>query len=286
MEKHLHIDDLKISYKHYGDIHSSNKILCLHGFQDNLSTFDNLAPLLVSNNNYQLISMDFEGHGHSDHYSKQTDYLFFFRVRTIFLFLEILNWKNIILIGHSMGANVAIFFAGTFPNLIKKLILIEGIGAINQNYNLPETFEKNIIFYQKTHNRKPNLYNSKEEMVKKYMKKVNYIKKENAIKLIDRGSEEVKIDSKIFYKFKHDTQLIRPTTHKILNQDILSFIQRINCPTLLIIGKESWLNNYLNSNFIKERMKTFVNLESIYLNGNHHLHLDNAEDVYNSLIIF
>ena len=36
--------------------------------------------------------------------------------------------KKINLIGHSMGANIAGLYAGINPNIINKLILIEGFG--------------------------------------------------------------------------------------------------------------------------------------------------------------
>jgi pimeloyl-ACP methyl ester carboxylesterase len=47
--------------------------------------------------------------------------------------LDALGWKQPHLIGHSMGAAVGTLVAGTYPELLNKLVLIEGIGPLTES---------------------------------------------------------------------------------------------------------------------------------------------------------
>jgi hypothetical protein len=104
--------------------------------------------------------------------------------------------------------------------------------------NTAEDFEKNILNFKKNLKLTPKLYKSRNEMAEKYMIRVK-IKKENALMLIERSSYEIESNGEKFYVFKHDQQLLRPTTMKLNHKQVLQFIDRINCPTLLILGHQS-----------------------------------------------
>ena len=43
--------------------------------------------------------------------------------------LDALGWEKSHLVGHSMGSAVSTLFAGSFPERINRLVLIEGLGA-------------------------------------------------------------------------------------------------------------------------------------------------------------
>ena len=55
---------MKIGALAFGD-KKNPPILALHGWLDNAASFARLAPLLKE---YYVISIDFPGHGKSDHY--------------------------------------------------------------------------------------------------------------------------------------------------------------------------------------------------------------------------
>ncbi|GIT62766.1 MAG: hypothetical protein Ct9H300mP21_03120 [Pseudomonadota bacterium] len=59
---------------------------------------------------------------------------------------EVLKWDHFSLLGHSMGAGIASYLAGTIPEKIKYLMLIEGLGSIVQApEKMPENFGKQLI---------------------------------------------------------------------------------------------------------------------------------------------
>ena len=56
------------------------------------------------------------------------DYLFY-----LFDLITAQGYEQINLVGHSMGAGISTLFAGAFPQMVSKLVLIEGIGPLSAN---------------------------------------------------------------------------------------------------------------------------------------------------------
>ncbi len=72
---------------------------------------------------YQILSFDQRGHGRS--FQPESGYCpkdYAFDLAEV---LKELNWSNIILVGHSMGARNAIYFSSKYPNLISKLAVLD-----------------------------------------------------------------------------------------------------------------------------------------------------------------
>ena len=74
---------------------------------------------------YHFMCADLRGHGDSDWVSgsgyRYLDYLYDLRQ-----LIEQNNFGPVWLVGHSLGGAIAAFFAGVFPDLVSKLILLEG----------------------------------------------------------------------------------------------------------------------------------------------------------------
>ena len=152
-------------HDHFKLIKDKTKILCLHGWLDNAASFNLLAPELTTRMYADVIALDFPGHGHSSHKSSDgptqilSEYALYVAEA-----LTSLNWiqpldksiasrkkkksdlnsnfnnKNseddseqgskITIIGHSMGAGVALVFAAAYPEYVDRLILLEGAGPL------------------------------------------------------------------------------------------------------------------------------------------------------------
>ncbi|GAB6182050.1 2-succinyl-6-hydroxy-2,4-cyclohexadiene-1-carboxy late synthase [Desulfotomaculum defluvii] len=109
------IKDIKYNIQVKG---KGKPIVCLHGFSENLSTWDFLEL-----EGYQLILVDLIGHGESDkpHQSKC------YRLRVILRHLNKLIYqldiKKYSILGYSMGGRIALAYALVYPNEVEKLIL-------------------------------------------------------------------------------------------------------------------------------------------------------------------
>lgn len=92
---------------------SSPPLLALHGWLDNAGSFDALAPLLAAR--WQVVALDFAGHGRSSHLAPGTWYHYvdyFDELRAVF---DHFGWSRADLLGHSLGGTLASLFAALYP---------------------------------------------------------------------------------------------------------------------------------------------------------------------------
>ncbi|KAJ1440262.1 Alpha/Beta hydrolase protein, partial [Ochromonadaceae sp. CCMP2298] len=104
------------------------KIIGLHGWLDNSNTYTLLGPYLAAKG-YHLVALDTVGHGRSSHLSVDSQYTTDKTVAYLHEVVESLGWEKPHIMGHSMGAGIALAYAGVFPEKVDKLVMIEGLGA-------------------------------------------------------------------------------------------------------------------------------------------------------------
>ena len=121
-ELEIQTSTMRLSAKCWGEPEGM-PVLAFHGWLDNAATFDHLAPLLKD---FRLVSIDLPGHGLSEHKPSSSSYHFSDIIVEMLEVLNVLGWQSFSLLGHSMGAGVASYLAGTIPEKIKSVILIEG----------------------------------------------------------------------------------------------------------------------------------------------------------------
>jgi pimeloyl-ACP methyl ester carboxylesterase len=112
-------------------------------------------------------------------------------------FIESIGWNDCNVLGHSLGANIAMVYGGTYPDLVNKLVLIEGFGPFSM---APETAssalrtaldaERSMVFKRK---RGPKLYSNllaaveaKTDRLKQYPGRHQTITHEAAMQIIAR----------------------------------------------------------------------------------------------------
>jgi pimeloyl-ACP methyl ester carboxylesterase len=76
--------------------------------------------------NVQLVAVDLPGHGQSSHKPPGSDYAILDYIRDTNAIAAGLGWQTFHLLGHSLGASICGLFAGTFPERVCSLNLIEG----------------------------------------------------------------------------------------------------------------------------------------------------------------
>eukprot|EP01004_Peranema_trichophorum_P006836 NODE_5639_length_989_cov_55.174365_g5062_i0.p1 GENE.NODE_5639_length_989_cov_55.174365_g5062_i0~~NODE_5639_length_989_cov_55.174365_g5062_i0.p1 ORF type:complete len:308 (+),score=43.65 NODE_5639_length_989_cov_55.174365_g5062_i0:57-980(+) len=114
---------------------NTKKILALHGMADNSSTFRPLAePLIKRNPNVCIVAVDLPGHGRTSHLPLAPYSLTTYASASL-AFTEKLGWKKFGLMGHSLGARVAVILAGTFPERITNCILLDAFGPATLDWD-------------------------------------------------------------------------------------------------------------------------------------------------------
>lgn len=115
---------LGLSYLDWGN-EGAPILLLLHGLHDHSRTFDGLIKTFLGS--YHVVTPDLRGHGDSDWLSgssySQLDYLY-----DLHQLVTSASLSPLTLVGHSLGGAVVTLFAGLYPSLVSKLVVIEGMG--------------------------------------------------------------------------------------------------------------------------------------------------------------
>lgn len=112
-DQYMIIDNLSIRYRTLG--RGIKTLLLIHGLGASLEHWYRLVPLLAEE--FKLIILDLPGAGRSD--KPKRNYSLDFYTEVLEQFIDQLNLKDIVLVGHSFGGGVALQLA-----IKKKSVLV------------------------------------------------------------------------------------------------------------------------------------------------------------------
>ncbi len=130
-------------------------LLLTHGMAAHSHWWDEVAPRLSG---FHAVAVDFRGHGDSEWAS---DGVYTSEVWTadIDAAREALGWDRFVLVGHSMGARIALDYAETRPERLRGLVGVDF---------LPDFYDSGTRKYEKTRTRAQPLYDDPGPMTEKY----------------------------------------------------------------------------------------------------------------------
>lgn len=135
IEKKILIDNLEVNYKIAGE---GAPLLILHGWGGSSDSWVEVQKILAKEG-YKVIVLDLPGFGKTTSPKESweiKDYTTFF-----LKFLEKLDFKKIILLGHSFGGRIALKFTALYPEKLEFLILCASAGV-----KIPYTLKQKIIY--------------------------------------------------------------------------------------------------------------------------------------------
>ena len=97
-------------------------VVCVHGLTANHTCWASIADILSPA--YRVIAYDLRGRGDSD--KPTTGYSLPIHCRDLAGLLDRLGLKRATIMGHSLGAHIALHFAVAFPRRVSRLVLIDG----------------------------------------------------------------------------------------------------------------------------------------------------------------
>src|SRR5687768_16921727 len=115
----IRVNGIKLHYLDWGG--KGETILLLTGFGDSAHIFDDLAPQFTDH--FRVLGLTRRGHGQSD--KPETGYDTATLVEDIRQFLEALNIKRVVLVGHSLAGDELTRFAGEHPARVVKLVYLD-----------------------------------------------------------------------------------------------------------------------------------------------------------------
>lgn len=236
--------DLKNQNIYYQKIGSGTNLIMLHGWKQDVSSFWPVVDLLKDN--FTLWLIDLPGFGRSE--NPKYDFTISDYAEIIKQFIDKLEIKRPVLLGHSVGGRIAVKLAAKYPSLLNKLILESSAGIKPQQDNFKLVF---YVLAKVLKHSLPNIFNLKEKIRTKFY---------NALEsdYLTAGS-------------------LKGTLAKILKEDLTDDLPKIKTDTLLIWGEkdptdEASLNNGKKM-YQQIEKSTIIVLE----NTGHFPHLEDPE---------
>jgi pimeloyl-ACP methyl ester carboxylesterase len=265
-----------------------NPVIFLHGWQENAAAFDRLIPLLSPELNLNIVCLDMAGCGLSTHYPpgfsyhEMDSFLMLHRVRHHF------NWSKFALVGHSLGGGLSQLFAGTFPELVVSVAVIDIMRPVFRPVETyPTRLRKSVESfldweYLLTDKEVITPVYSWQEARDRLVKAASSLTPESADVLLSRGLRPaVKPDGTEGYVYRRDPRLKISSFLNLTSEHLEAFLARIQCPLMIIKGAQGpkYEGPEVHVKVREFFEKTLDDFRYVQVEGNHHVHLNNPERV-------
>ena len=244
--------------------------LACHGWLDNAASFHGLGPELVGLN---LVALDSAGHGKSGHREGGAEYHFVDWVPDLLNTADYLGFKSFGMIGHSMGCGIATLVAGSQPERLKFLVLIDGLAPLTAPASeMPDRVVRRMIATEKLSKKTAPVYSSIEDAIATRKMAGSFINEDVIRPMVERNLK--KTDEG--YQWTYDPRLKLPSSVRLSDEQVKAFLTKITCP-VLIIQASNGLKVYAEE--MMSLGKSIKNVKKVEIDGGHHLHLDTPKEV-------
>ena len=245
------------------------KVLCLHGWLDNAASFVPLAPFLKD---FDVLALDFAGHGFSSHRPETSRYYFTDYLFDVDSAMDELAWDNCHFIGHSMGGGVASCFAAALPERVNRLVLLDSLGLLTLASNqAAQQLRLSMLSIRKSRSfLRP--YKSVEEAMLARQRK-SPLSDEAARLLCERSLEH----TGDYYQWRTDPRLNWRSPQLSGDEQSLEMLAAIRSPTLVMTSPA--IIDFFGEDTAHKRLSAIPGSKHVMNNGHHHFHMEQAEQV-------
>ena len=228
---------LKLHYVVWGN-ESNPPLLLIHGNRDHARTWDQVAVQLKEE--YCVYAVDLRGHGDSQ-WSVGSQYSLPEFVLDVAMLGRELDRNPLVVVGHSLGGAVALEYTGIYPQFVRKVVAVEGLGPrVGEPTAASSRMRAWIGQLQQFDERKPRRYGSMEDAVQRMREENPHLTAEMALHLTIHGMRK-NDDGTLTWKFDNYVRLRSPYEFNIA--EAREIWNQICCPTLLVRGSESWASD-------------------------------------------
>jgi pimeloyl-ACP methyl ester carboxylesterase len=233
---------LRLHYVDWGNP-TAPPLLLIHGGQDHCRNWDWVAQELRGD--YHIIAPDLRGHGDSA-WSPSGEYGMSAYVYDVAQLIHQQNLAPVRIIAHSMGGNVALRYAGVYPETVTKLVSIEGLGPSpammrrREETSAPRRMRGWIEQKRGFAGRTPRRYATIEDAFHRMQEENKHLTPEQARYLTVHGAAQNE-DGTYSWKFDNYCRSNSPTD--LAPKDLHELWSNIAFPVLFVNGKESWASN-------------------------------------------
>ena len=255
-------------------------LVMVHGWMDVAASYQFVVDAL--SHDHYVIAPDWRGYGKTG--SGGADNFWFpdYMADLDFLLDHYAPDTPVNLVGHSMGGNVVMHYAGVRPERIRRLINLEGFGMpATQADEAPARFAKWMDELKKLHQGELDLnaYDSADGVARRLMKTNPRLGFDKANWLARHWAHE---------NVQGQWKILGEPAHKIVNaqlyrvEEVMALYKRINMPTLAVEASDSslamwWKGKYTLAEY-HERLKALPLVEIALIDeAGHMMHHDQPE---------
>jgi pimeloyl-ACP methyl ester carboxylesterase len=250
------------------------KLVLLHGWMDVSASFQFMVDALRGK--WDVYAPDWRGYGLTE-WERADSYWFPDYIADLEFLLDRITDAPVLLVGHSLGGNVATLFAGVRPARVARLVNLEGFGMAP---TLPAQAPKRYARWLDELRQPPGLrpYEDFAALAHRLQQGNRRLSAEKAAFLARHwGKEE---GGKVVLRSDPKHKIVNPVLYRI--EEVMACWRQVSVPVLWVDAAESETvaRIGLDAGQLAERRAAFANLEHVTIPGaGHMLHHDQPEAV-------
>ena len=256
----LKVRGLELLVRELGASVEGTPNICLHGWLDHGVAFSKV----VAGQAGRWLAPDQRGFGQSAHIGAGGYYHFADLIPDLDALVERVGGP-VNLLGHSMGGTVASIYAAVRPEMVSRLVVAEGLGAIEWG---PPDMVKRIREHLDQIRRPPGPVRIKDvhEATERLLKRHPRLTPEFAAALAKNGTRE----DERGLRWSFDPLHMVRGPYPFREESYLELLSAIQAPTLVVWGSESWYPDEIRT----LRAQTIPDVRVATLPGGHMLPYD------------
>ena len=260
-------------------------LVLIHGIRD--VSWSLIPVAAVFSDNYFVVIPDLRGHGDSEKPGNYAIHQFIFDLENL---LRQLNLGPVNLFGHSLGGHIVIRTAALYPELVQRLIVVEGLGPPERPGEASQ--QSDFRHYADRLHRSMRLHRrlrplpSAEFAAERILANNPRISPEFARWLVEHSTEWV--EGELHWKFDARVEQLWLSNE---NPDSREYYRQVQCPTLVVnadlaheywtrqISIPGWSGRYSDAE-LKRKVSSFPNAELVHMkHAGHMTHYDAPMDL-------
>lgn len=265
---------LQLHYVDWGN-EAAPSLILIHGGSDQCRSWDLMARSLQPH--FHVIVPDLRGHGDSE-WAKGSSYSLSDYIYDLACLMRTTAAHKPAIVAHSMGGMIGSAFAGTYPDKVSRLAVLDGAFLPgSQTKPIEQQVAEWIAQLDGIAERKPRCFRTVAEAAERIAARNNRLTPVQALHLATHGLKK-NIDGSLSWKFDPYQRARAP--YRLSAAHYTALWSRITCPTLLLYGSESFLPDPEASGVLRHFGQ--ANLKRI-VGAGHWLQHDRPEEVLAAL---
>ncbi|CAM8672545.1 MULTISPECIES: alpha/beta fold hydrolase [Sphingobium] len=233
---------LRLNYLDWGNAAAPTLIL-VHGGRDHARSWDQVAQAL--RDDWHIICPDLRGHGDSA-WSPDGAYTMPYFICDLAQLIHQQGDAPVTIVAHSLGGAISLRYAGLYPERVRKLVAIEGLGlpSVATGMGVDKSFSALWRDWIEERRglaaRQPRRYASIEEALARMQGENSHLSEAQARHLTIHGVARNEDGS---FSWKFDNYVRSGPPVDISPAELHALWGAITCPTLLCYGNDSWAEN-------------------------------------------